>query len=61
MSKIEVITNIALLGYIPIAIYLAHLKTKLNMLNFRKEKWRQTALMLEKERKEGELAKLYLN
>jgi|TARA_Y100001951_G_C11251405_1_gene246627 hypothetical protein len=61
MNKIEVITNIALLGYVPIVIYLAHLKTKLNMLNFRKEKWRQTALMLEKERKEGELAKLYLN
>ena len=61
MNKIEVITNIALLGYVPIVIYLAHLKTKLNMLNFRKEKWRQTALMLEQKRKEVNNGKFYSN
>jgi len=59
--EIYTITNVALLGYVPMVLYLAHLKTKFNMLKFKKEQWRQTALMLEKKRKEIANGKVYPN
>ena len=55
------VANILLLGYIPTIIYIAHLKTKLNNSKFSKEQWYQTALMLEKERKEVKHGKIYSN
>ena len=50
--EVQIITSIAILGYIPLVLYIANLKIKYNMLNFKKEKWLETAMMIEKERKE---------
>ena len=61
MMDIHMTANILLLGYIPMVIYIAHLKTKLNNSKFSKEQWYQTALMLEKERKEVKHGKIYSN
>ena len=59
--EIQIITSIAILGYIPLVLYIANLKIKYNMLNFKKEKWLETAMMIEKERKEIVNGKIYPN
>ena len=59
--ELQIITNIAILGYIPVILYIASLKTKYNIVKFKKEKWLETAMMIEKERKEIVNGKIYPN
>ena len=59
--EVQIITSIAVLGYVPLVLYIANLKIKYNMHNFKKEKWLETAMMIEKERKEIVNGKIYPN